>query len=75
MMETWLPLGDRLHRLPNGAWIRLADVRVISPHQFQEKAEVAINLVGGPTLSAVFETLDEAVTYADELAALVNEIK
>jgi len=78
MMETWLPLGDpppQLHRLPNGTWIRLVDVKVISPYESLEKAEVTITLEDSDDINLRFETLDDAMRYADELAALTNEIK
>jgi hypothetical protein len=67
-------MPDKLHRLPDGTWIALADVHGIRPcpsmHGFLPTVVVQI---GDNQATVPFETYTNAVEYADRLAALVND--
>lgn len=64
-----------LHRLPDGSWIDLAQVRSISPlpgaNCIDLEPRVQID-IGFELVSVYFKTLEEAQTYADELAEIRN---
>lgn len=67
-----------LHRLPNGEWIRLADVTAITPHEkvYEDHDRNQVIVSYGAVISQLpFDTFVAAQAYADELAALVNEAK
>jgi hypothetical protein len=64
-----------LHKLPNGTWIDLANVREISPYNAigHDTAYCAITC-GSVFYSLPFASLSDAKAYADSLAGLVNEV-
>lgn len=66
-----------LHKLPNGVWIRLADVIAITPlDKIYDYDRLQVIIAHSGTATQVpFETFAAAQAYADELAALVNEAR
>ena len=68
-------MTDQLHRLPNGAWIRLADVTHVIPRAADTIRSVGprLTIIAGAThIELPFDSFDAACEYADTLAGLAN---
>lgn len=67
---------DPLHRLPNGEWIDLLDISMISPAAAREfYPDVVIIVTKTARFTFSFASFSDASGYSDQLAALVNEAR
>lgn len=70
-----MPLNP-LHRLPNGEWVDLLDVSMISPAAAREVYPDRVVVVAKTAhFTFKFASFSDASSYADQLAAFVNEAR